>query len=365
MRLTLSALLLTTAPAWAEVPRVMTDIPVVHSLTAQVMGDLGTPGLLLDRGGDPHSFQLRPSQARDLSQAGLLFWVGPELSPWLERALDGTGIAGEAVALLTVPGVTLLQYGDTHADHADHADEAGHAHDDHGHDDHGHEDHGHDHAHGEHAHEGHAHDDHGHDHAKEEAHDHGHDHGHDHASAADHHDHAHTGTDPHAWLDPANARAWLTAIADHLSEADPANAATYAANAEAARARLDALQAEIAATLAPAADAPIFVFHDAYAYLSQAFGVTIAGTIALGDAASPGAARLSDIRDRLQTEGAACVFAEANHDPGYVESVIEGTGIRTAVLDPSGATLDPGPDHYAATLRALATGIAGCVAGQG
>lgn len=325
--LTATAVLM-TSPAVAEVPGVVTDTPVIHSLVSQVMGELGEPALLLDRGGDPHSFQLRPSQAATLADADLLFWVGPALTPWLERALDGTGLSGEAVALLDAEGVKVLEYGE--------------AHDDHGHDDHAHDDHGHD---------EHAHDDHGHD---DDAHD---DHGHG--------DHAHEGADPHAWLDPANAAVWLGVIADHLSEADPANAATYAANAAAAIGALDALDAEIRGALAPVGDQPIFVFHDAYAYFAAAYGVNVAGTIALGDAADPGAQRLAGIRDELQTEGAACVFAEANHDPGYVNAVIEGTGIRTAVLDPSGALLDPGPDHYARTLRDLATTIAGCVTAGG
>ena len=73
--LILSVALLAT-PALADVPKVMTDLPVVHSLTAQVMGDLGTPDILLDKGADPHHFQLKPSQARALSQADLVLWIG-------------------------------------------------------------------------------------------------------------------------------------------------------------------------------------------------------------------------------------------------------------------------------------------------
>jgi zinc transport system substrate-binding protein len=363
MRPALAALLLSAAPALAEVPEVLTDTPVVHSLVAQVMGDLGQPGLLLDRGGDPHAFQLRPSQARALNDADLLFWVGPELSPWLDRAVAGTGLAGQSVALLDVPGVSLLSYGDDHAGHDDHADHDEHA----GHDHADHDEHaGHDHAdHDEHAGHDHAdHDEHaGHDHADHDEHDHGHD---DHAQdTGGAHDHAHDGTDPHAWLDPANARAWLTAIAAHLSEADPANAATYGANAAAAAAAIASAEAEVRGILAPVGDAPFYVFHDAYAYFARSFGLTVAGTITLGDAASPGAARLSEIRNRLQADGAACVFAEANHDAGYVRAVIEGTAIRSAVLDPAGATLEPGPGHYAATLRGLAQGIADCIVPRG
>ncbi|MDK2776005.1 MAG: zinc ABC transporter substrate-binding protein, partial [Tabrizicola sp.] len=57
------ALALTATPALAEVPRVVTDIPPVHALVAQVMGELGQPELLLAKGADEHDFQLKPSQA--------------------------------------------------------------------------------------------------------------------------------------------------------------------------------------------------------------------------------------------------------------------------------------------------------------
>ena len=53
-------LLALSSPALADVPQVQTDIPPVAALVAQVMGDLGTPGVLLDKGGDEHDMQLRP-----------------------------------------------------------------------------------------------------------------------------------------------------------------------------------------------------------------------------------------------------------------------------------------------------------------
>ncbi len=310
------------APAAADAPAVVTDIPVVHSLVAQVMGDRGDPVLLLDRGGDPHAFQMRPSQARALASADLVVWVGPQMTPWLDRALAGTGSAGARLTLLEVPGTRLRSY-----DAAD----------------------------------GHDHDGHDHDHAGGEAegtadgHDHdGHDHG-----------HAHTGIDPHAWLDPANAAVWLGAIAAALAAADPEGAAAYAANAEAAVAALDTLDAEMRALLAPAAGRPLVVFHDAYGYLAEAYGLTIAGTLTAGDAASPGAGGVSALRARVLAGEIACVFAEANHSPDLVAVLVEGTQTPTGMLDPAGTMREPGPDHYAGTLRGLAEGIAGCLADAG
>jgi zinc transport system substrate-binding protein len=176
----LAALTLAAAPAAADVPVVVTDTPVVHSLVSQVMGDLGAPTVLVEQGADEHSFQLRPSQAAALADAGLIFWVGEELTPWLARALEATSGTGKTVALLDMPGVRLIEYGDgsgTH-DHDAHGGESAAAHDDHGHDhaqeeaaaeEHGHAHEGHDQEEAavrdDHAHEDHGHDDPGHDEA--------------------------------------------------------------------------------------------------------------------------------------------------------------------------------------------------------
>ncbi|MCX7646071.1 MAG: zinc ABC transporter substrate-binding protein [Rhodobacteraceae bacterium] len=317
------------APAAGDVPSVVTDIAPVHSLVAQVMGDLGAPVLLLDRGADPHSFQLRPSQAAALAGADLVFWIGPELTPWLDRALAGSGAADRAVPLLRAEGVTLRDYATHEAGGAaDHAQDS-QAHDGQAHDDHGHDDH----AHGEAAHDGHG--------------------------------HAHAGTDPHAWLDPANAIAFTRVIEARLAAADPANAAAYAANAEAARADLAALDAELRETLAPARGVPLVMFHDAYGYLAAAYGLTVAGTLAEGDAAAPGAQRLAALRASLAGDETACLFAEANHDPALVETLAADTGRAAGMLDPDGAGFEPGPALYGEMMRALAAAIAACAATAG
>ncbi|MBN2906751.1 MAG: zinc ABC transporter substrate-binding protein [Rhodobacteraceae bacterium] len=314
-------LALIATPALAQPPQVVTDIPPVHALTAGVMGDLGQPTILLDQGSDPHHFQLRPSQAQALSQADLVLWVGPRLTPWLARAIDGVGIQGQAISLIDAPDTYRRSFG---------AKEDAHEHE--------HED------------------------AHEEEHEHDHDAAEQGALDADGHDHAKTGTDPHAWLDPENARVWTRLIAAKLSALDPENAATYAANAATTLAAIDTAEAETRAILAPVGSAPIMVFHDAYGYFSAHFGVNVAGSIALGDAAAPGAARLRAQQDQLTDEGIVCLFPEAQHDPAYVAAIVEGTATRVGrPLDPSGSTLAYGPGLYGALLTGLATTIAECV----
>lgn len=348
-------LMLLATPALCDAPKVVTDTPVVDSLVRQVMNGVGEPTLLLDQGSDPHRFQLRPSQARDLANSDLVFWIGAEMTPWLERALEATPPKSEAISLLWAPGTVRIEYEeedhhDSHDGHDDHEKHEEHGHDDHEkHEEHGHDDHGdHDDHHEEHAEHHDGHDDHdGHEKHEE--------HGHD-----DHDHHDHSGVDPHAWLEPQNALAWIAVIEAELIEADPGNAAAYAENAKLARENIEALQSEIRTQLAPMHDTNLFVFHDAYGYFAKAFDLTIAETLAAGDAASPGAAQLAEMREMLTTSEPTCIFAEAGHDPAYITTVSEGTGLSIGTLDPAGIALTPGADLYGTLLRNLANEISGC-----
>lgn len=294
------------------------DLPPIHSLVAQVMGDLGAPVLLLDQGANGHSFQLRPSQAASLAEADLVVWLGPEMTPWLDRALDGLSSA-QALPLLAAVGTYLQDYPTPDAPHAE-------AHD-------------HDKAHDEADHE-----------AGQDAESHEED------------GHSHAGLDPHAWLDPANAKLWLSLIAAELGKLDPENAAAYAANAAAAQGEIDGLNAELTGLLAPVKTRPMVVFHQAYGYFTGHYGLTIAAAIAEGDAAAPGAQHLAEVQAVL-AQGPACLFPEANHDPKLALQLAEATGAELGpALDPEGATLPPGPGLYADLMRGLATGMAGCLA---
>jgi zinc transport system substrate-binding protein len=271
----------------------------VQSLAAMVMGDLGTPDLLLPKGGDEHSYQMKPSQAAALADAGLVVWIGPELTPWLDRALDALGNGPAQLVLLDAPGTLTRQFPEGAAQ--------------------------------------------------------------DEEPAEGEDDHHHDGTDPHAWLDPANASLWLGLIAAELSRLDPDHAATYAANATAAQVQIKALDAKLKARLAPVAAQPFIAFHDAYGYFVGHYGLTLAGSVALGDASSPGAARLVEIRD-LAAHGAVCIFPEVQHDPKLVDSIAQDAGVKVGgALDPSGSSMDPGPGLYPAMLTSLADTLVACL----
>ncbi|WP_171103788.1 zinc ABC transporter substrate-binding protein [Ruegeria sp. HKCCD7255] len=363
--------------ALAEVPNVAVDIAPAHSLVARVMDGVGTPDLVIPPGASPHEYNLRPSEAAALQQADLVFWMGDDLTPWLEDAIETLAEGASVTSLLDADGTVLLEFRENALfeahDHGDHED-----HDDHGHDDHEeHEEHGDEHAHDEdqghddHDHEEHAEDkDHDHhDHEDEAAHgDEHHDHDHEeHAEHDDHDDHAehdhhdHGEHDPHAWLSPANAETWLNVIAAQLSAADPDNAGTYFANAAAAREEMAALSAEVAQTLDPVRGGSFIVFHDAYQYFEDAFDFPAAGAISIGDASDPSPARIAEIQARIRDEGVDCVLAEPQFNTGIVVTVLDGTEARTSVIDPQGAALTPGPDLYPQLIRAMAVSLSECL----
>ncbi|TNF65103.1 MAG: zinc transporter [Rhodobacteraceae bacterium] len=351
--------------AQADAPRVAVDIAPVHSLVARVMDGVGTPDLIVPAGASPHEYSLRPSDAAALEGADLVFWVGEDLTPWLADALSTLSADALVTGLLEAEGATRLEMRE---DALFEAHDHGHGHDkadDHDHDHKHDHDHGHDHAKAD----GHDHKhDHDHDHAKADGHDHGHGHKHgdDHAKAEDHghghgHGHAHGAYDAHAWLSPQNAAVWTRLIAAQLSAADPANAASYAANAEAALAELEALSTEISGLLDPVRGGSFIVFHDAYQYFETAFDFPAAGAISISDASEPSPARIAEIQGRIRGEGVDCVLAEPQFNPGLVATVLDGTQAGSAVVDPLGSDLEPGAGLYAQMMRNLATSLADCL----
>lgn len=347
-------------PAMADVPRVAVDIAPVHSLVARVMQGVGDPSLIVPPGASPHEYSLRPSEASALQDADLVFWIGPDLTPWLEGAIDTLTSDASVTALLEADGTKKLPFREGALFEA-------HAHGGEGHSDHGHEDH----AHVE-DHDGDGHEDHAaaaeHDHKEHEDdkdHEHG-EHEHDHDEHADHDDHGHEGHDhgeydPHAWLSPDNGAVWLNAIAAQLSAADPDNAGSYFANAAAGREELAVLSTEINDILDPVRDRNFVVFHDGYQYFEAAFDFPASGAISLSDATDPSPARIAEIQARVAEQGVTCVLSEPQFNPGIVAAVMEGSDISTGVLDPIGSDLEPGPDLYGNVLRNLATALADCL----
>ncbi len=287
-------------------PTVVVSIPPVHSLVAGVMQGIGDAHLLVKGGTSPHTYALRPSDATLLSRADVVFWVGEGLEAFLVKPLAALGGGADVVALSEAPGLRLLatrEGGVWEEDEEEHEAEGGHE--------------------GEHG--------------------------------------AH---DTHVGLDPSNAEAMVDAIVAALGRRDPANAQAYAANGASLRGRLDGLKGEIKATLAPVAGKPFMVFHDAYQYFEEAFGLKAAGALSVAPQRLPGAKRLGELRERLASAGVRCVFREPQFAPKLAETLVDGTPARIGVLDPLGAGLKAGPDLYFQLLKSDAEALRTCLEGK-
>ena len=329
-------------------PRVVVSIKPVHALVAGVMKGVGEPWLLLKGAASPHTFALKPSDAKAIEDARLIFWVGEALAPPLARPFRVIPKGAKVVALadVKVPGLKRLEFRkgglwEAHDhDHDDHREKH----------DHGEEKRGHDHDREKHAHDekkrGHDHD------GEKRAH-----------GEADHHDDEHA-FDPHLWLDPLNARLWAGVIARELGEADPGNREKYEANARRLKARLDALHRELRGALAPVGSAPYIVFHDAYQYLEERYGLNAVGSVSASPEKKPGAARLAELRAKIRGSKSICVFSEPQFRPGAVTTIIRGTGARAGELDPLGARIPAGEDAYFTLMRGLAQSLRTCLLGS-
>ncbi len=316
--------------ALADAPQVAVDIAPLHSLVARVMEGVATPDLIIQPGASPHEYNLRPSEAAALQDAALVFWIGADLTPWLAETIETLAPDAAVTSLLETDGTIKLEFreGALFEAHDDHDD--------------------HDEAHADEAHDDHAHDDHG-----DEAHE-------DHEEAG-HEGHNHGAHDPHAWLSPKNAMTWLNVIAAQLSAADTANASTYFANAAAGQKEIEALMAEVNATLDPVRAGQFIVFHDAYQYFETDFKFPASGAISIGDASDPSPARIAQIHGRIAEQGIDCVLAEPQFNPDLITTVLDGTNAQTGILDPLGSDLEPGPALYAQLIRNLSKAVAGCM----
>ena len=300
------AICLAAPAASSAAPRVAVSLKPLHSLVAGVMEGVGSPELLLRGAGSPHAYSLKPSEARLLAGADILFWVGGSLESFLEKPLGTLGSKAKVVAALQAPGVALLparEGGAWEEQHAGHGEagsrEAGHGVED--------------------------------------------------------------VPDGHVWLDPSNAKAIARAAAGALGQVDPANRERYDANAARLAARIDALDTELTALLIPVRGVPYVVFHDAYQYLERRYALRAVGSVAVSPDRSPGAKRVREIREKIQRLEARCVFGEPQFPPALLASLTEGTEARTGELDPLGAGIPAGPDAWFVLMRAIGASLASCL----
>jgi zinc transport system substrate-binding protein len=299
--------------AQAETPRVVATIKPLQLIAAAVLDGIDQPAVLLPPGASPHTYALRPSERRAVAQAERIYWVGPEMEMFLAQLLAERGVA---VAMMNAPGLetrTLSQSLNFQATEAEHDRDHKHSHK-----------HTHDHQHG------------------------------------DHH-HAPGSLDAHIWLSPTNAVAMARLMATDLVDLYPAHQDQLAENFERFEARIEALDADLAARLTPLQGKPYFVFHDAYGYFEDRYGLGARGVFSLSHEVQPGARHVNLLRQQLSDAGPSCVFSEPQFTPRLVDSLTQGLPVRRAELDPLATDHAPSATAYENALRELGERLAGCL----
>ena len=302
-----SGLALTT---YADI-NVVASVKPVHSLVSGVMEGAGKPDLIVQGSASPHTYSLKPSQAKQLEEADLVFWMGHELESFLEKPLEAIATNAHVVELIDSSSLKKIKMREGGMFDA-------HAHDEHeGHDEHD-------------EHEGHD-------------------------------DHGHGEFDVHVWLDPENAKVLVNEIKLALIEKDPSNASIYEANSKKINFKLDQLIDEVSAKLESEKGKGYVVFHDAYQYFEERFGMSAVGSITVSPEVVPGANRIRELKEKIVDLNATCVFSEPQFEPKLVSTVIEGTQANTGVLDPLGASIKDGPELYFTLIRNMANSLQDCL----
>ena len=282
--------------------QVVTSIKPLHSLASMIMQGVGEPKLIVDGNTSPHNFSLKPSHAKILQTADIVFWIGEDIETFLEKSLSSLSKKAKVIELMQISQIKKLKFREKNIFEVSH-------------DDHGHK----------------KHDDHG---------------------------HAHGEFDPHIWLDPMNAKIILKEINKELILLDKKNASKYKANLRNAHIKIDKLVMDINFKINKSAK--YIVFHDAYQYFENRFGLKTLGALTVNTDILPGAEQLKNIRNLIKKEKAKCIFSEPQFNPKIIKAIAKDTNIKTGVFDPLGADLKNNEDLYLKLIINLSNSLKNC-----
>ena len=274
------------------------------------MQGVGEPKLIVDGNTSPHNFSLKPSHAKILQTADIVFWIGEDIETFLEKSLSSLSKKAKVIELMQISQIKKLKFREKNIFEVSHDDHGHKKHDDHGHK---------------------KHDDHG---------------------------HAHGEFDPHIWLDPMNAKIILKEMTKELILLDKKNASKYNANLRNAHIKIDKLVMDINFKINKSAK--YIVFHDAYQYFENRFGLKTLGALTVNTDILPGAEQLKNIRNLIKKEKAKCIFSEPQFNPKIIKAIAKDTNIKTGVFDPLGADLKNNEDLYLKLIINLSNSLKNC-----
>lgn len=276
--------------------KVIASIKPLQLIAAAITDGLSKPDVLLDPGLSPHSYNMKPSDIRRLTDVSVIFWLGPELERFLEKPLEQLpkkrNRQQRIIALMEAPDIQLREWsGEYH-----------------------------------------------------------------------HHEHTHHGNiDSHIWLSPGNAIAIGREITSTLSLADSNNASRYRDNLATFIEQVNVADLANRKDLTVVRQQGFFVFHDAWGYLADHYGLIIKGVFALSTDRQPGTRHLMKLKNTLRLAGHTCIFCEPQFKPAYIDRLTEGLNVGEAVLDPMAGDIPVSADGYPQFLRHLGRTITHCL----
>ena len=288
--------------SFAEI-NVLASIQPIHSLVAMVMNGIGQPKMILEGTGSPHTYSLAPSKAREIQNADIVFWIGPQIETFLIKPLNNINKKKRVIKLNEIKNLI------SHKVRIGNGFEA---------------------------------------------------HDHEHHDLHDDHKGNYQQIDQHFWLDPENAKLIIDNIELELSKLDPENANLYKKNATISRNKIDNLISRTKLKLDNFNNLGFIYFHDAFQYYEKRFGLNASGSISLSPEIFPGAKRIKELRKIINQSNVKCVFSEPQFEVKIISTVIEGTGKKAIVLDPLGSDIKPHNDLYFNLLNNITNSFLKC-----
>ena len=309
---------LLSAPMMANADVLASVKPLGFIVSSIADGVTGTQ-VLVPAGASPHDYNLKLSDIQKVKSADLVVWIGEDIDSFLDKPISQI----ERKKVITI------------ADLADVKPLLSKAHHEHFHED------------GDHDHD--------------DDHDHKHEHKHDH----EHHDHDHhegLTTNWHVWYSPAISKIVAQKVADKLTAQFPDKKTLIAQNLSDFNRTLAEQSEKITAQLANVKDKGFYVFHDAYGYFNDAYGLKQTGYFTINPLVAPGAKTLAHIKEEIDEHKVNCLFAEPQFTPKVIESLAKNTKVNVGQLDPIGDKVTLGKNSYATFLQSTADSYMECLA---
>ncbi|BFU60061.1 MULTISPECIES: zinc ABC transporter substrate-binding protein ZnuA [Rodentibacter] len=296
---------------------VLASVKPLGFIASSIANGVTDTQVLVPPGASPHDYSLKLSDIQKVKSADLVLWIGEDVDSFLDKPINQID-RKKVITIADLEGIEPL---------------LGKAHHEHSHEE------------GEHNHK--------HSHKDENKGEHDHDHDHDH--------HEGLTTNWHVWYSPAISRIVAQKVADKLTTQFPDKKELIAKNLDNFNRTLEIQSDKIKAQLAPFADKGFFVFHDAYGYFNDAYGLKQTGYFTINPLVAPGAKTIAHIKEEIEEHRVNCLFAEPQFTPKVIESLAQSTKVNVGRLDPIGDSVTLGENAYVNFLQATADSYAQCL----